>query len=81
MRAMKSGVNKRKHFYFFHFSTVQPTHCVVNFTDENNFSLVPVKKLNTPVDSVVAGCDCMVEWGKKKQLFKATVMGVGEFFP
>ena len=68
------GVNNR---YFF--PTVQPTHCVVDFTEENNLSLVPAKKLNNPVESVKAGCDCMVGWAKKKQLFKATVMGVGKF--
>jgi len=61
------------------FPTVQPTHCVVDFTEENNFSLVPVKKLNIPVASIEAGCDCMVEWGKKKQLFKTTVTGLGKF--
>ena len=28
----------------------------------SNYSLVRIKKLNIPVESVVAGCDCMVEW-------------------
>jgi len=60
-------------------SAVQPTHCVVDFTEENNFSLVPVKKLNIPVASTEAGCDCRVEWGKKKQLFKTAVTGLGMF--
>ena len=40
---------------------------------------MPVKKLNIPVESIEAGCDCMVEWGKKKQVFKTTVTGQGKF--
>ena len=38
-----------------------------------------VKKLTIPVEIVITGCDCMVEWGRRKQLFKASVIGVGKF--
>ena len=46
----------------FDFYTGLPHAVVVDFTKENNYSLVPVKKLNIPVESVVAGCYCMVQW-------------------
>ncbi len=64
---------------FFTIPAVLPAHCVVDFTEEKKYSLVPVKKLSIPVESVAAGCECMVEWGQRKQLFKATVVGVGKF--